>query len=161
MKPVIVGIAPAREGEEGQPLSCIASQSAGNRMREMVDISRNDWFRLTDRVNVCPFPEKSTIDPKKWRAAAENLGGSILVNRRVVLLGPNVADCFGFPRNGYDFFEWKNPLGGQHICVGWRSGTVPPFSWAVFPHPSGRNRFWNDPENVARGRAFMEELLGV
>lgn len=40
--------------------------------------------------------------------------------------------------------------------VEWLPATV-----AVFPHPSGVNRWWNEPENVASAAAFIRECMEV
>jgi uracil-DNA glycosylase len=59
----------------------------------------------------------------------------------VVFLGKRVASAFDV-RAGYlemvDF--WGRPA-------------------FVFPHPSGVNRWWNDPANEERARAFMRDLI--
>lgn len=34
-----------------------------------------------------------------------------------------------------------------------------PFRWAMLPHPSGVNRWWNEPENREAAREFLRQLL--
>ena len=157
MKTILIGIAPARLGEEGQPLSALASQSTGRKISDMLGVSPTDYMMRFDRINVCPFPQTSTIVPKEWTAAAENLAGSILRNRRVILLGSNVVECFGIPRRLYEYLEWcERPISRSVGVAGFRAGRMTlPFSWAVLPHPSGRNRWYNDAENAERARLFL------
>jgi len=159
VRPVLIGIAPARAGDEGQPLSCIAPQSTGRKIQDMAGLKRLEYLNGFDRVNVCPFPQPSTIKPKEWHQAAENLAGSILRGRRVVLLGPNVAECFGIKRTVYEYCTWHKNRGGVSGAIGWRVGSALPFSWAVLPHPSGRNRWYNEQENVDRASKFLKELI--
>lgn len=160
MNPVLIGIAPARAGDEGQPLSCIASQSTGRKIQDMAGLSRLDYLTGFDRVNVCPFPQASTIKPKEWHAAAENLAGSILRGRRCVLLGPNVAECFGIRRDVYEYCLWHEFSGpGYRGMAGFSVGMGLPFSWAVLPHPSGRNRWYNEEDNRQTAIAFLRELV--
>lgn len=163
MRPVLVGIAPARPGESGQPLSCIAKGSTGRRLRDMLGMRTTEYLSSFDRVNVCPHPTPSVVRPQDFYHHAENLMGSLLRDRRVVFLGPNVADCFGIYRSVYSFCEVKggssSPTGG---LVGWRVGLPLRCTWSVIPHPSGRNRFYNDPESrEAVARHLIETLRGV
>lgn len=153
---VFVGIAPARLGDEGQPLSALASQSTGRKIADMLGMQPIEYMRLFDRINVCPFPQPSTIQPKEWTSAAENLAGSILRGRRVIMLGQNVAECFGVPRGAYDYCEWKICTSSFRGIAGFRAGRMSlPFSWAVLPHPSGRNRWYNEHENRERAIDFL------
>lgn len=156
--PVLVGIAPARPGEEGQPLSAIAPKSTGRRIADMLDLSPLEYMREFDRVNVCPTWKEGTIAPRSYHRHAENLAGSILRGRRVVLLGANVAECFGVFKP--PLLEWVKEAGIAHGLAGFRVGRLPlPFSWAVLPHPSGRNRWYNDPDNARLARQFLRDIL--
>ena len=157
MKTILVGIAPARKGEEGQPLSALASQSTGRKIADLLGIAPVEYMKSFDRVNVCPFPRPSTIKPTEWTAAAENLAGSLLRGRRVILLGPNVAACFGITRLNFDFLSWREAQPSRVTnCLGYVAGRSAPFSWAVLPHPSGRNRWYNDEKNRRAAREFLQ-----
>lgn len=159
-QPVIVGIAPARAGDEGQPLSAIAPQSTGRKIADMLGMEPLAYMRAFDRVNVCPFPQESTIKPKEWTAAAENLAGSLLRGRRVILLGPNVAECFGMRRDLFRYCLWYESSSPTKGIAGFRAGKMTlPFSWAVLPHPSGRNRWYNEDKNKEEAIRFLRELV--
>lgn len=156
MKTVIVGIAPARPGEEGQPLSAIAPRSTGRKISDMLEVSPLVYMRAFDRVNVCPNAQEGTIHPRSYAAHAENLAASLLRQRNVILLGQNVAECFGITRERYSYCEWKDSrIHESYGLVGWNTGRFPPFRWAVLPHPSGRNRWYNDPFNAETARQFL------
>jgi len=144
---VIVGIAPGKAGHEGQPLSAIAPQSSGRKIADMIGVSWSAYMQTFDRVNICPFPQKGTIKVKDWQPAAENLAGSILRQRRVIMLGPNVAECFGINRAVYNFGDWKINNSAIRGIGGFRIGMSMPFDWMVIPHPSGRNLWYNNQYN--------------
>lgn len=58
----------------------------------------------------------------------------------VVTLGRDVAHCLGVPRNARWFSHYS--LDGRAVLIN-------------FPHPSGRNRLWNDPDFVDRARGEL------
>jgi uracil-DNA glycosylase len=58
----------------------------------------------------------------------------------MVLLGKRVGAAFG-AKGGY--FEWTTVRGRRVM---------------VFPHPSGINQWWNDPENRALAAEVSQEL---
>jgi len=156
MRTVIIGIAPARPGEEGQPLSAIAARSTGRKIANMIGATPSQYMKAFDRVNVCPTAQRGTVDPKLYHAHAENLTGSLLRRRRVILLGQNVAECFGISREMYSYLSWKDSrVYETYGLCGWKIGRLPPFVWAVMPHPSGRNRWYNDPFNAESARQFI------
>lgn len=58
----------------------------------------------------------------------------------VLVLGKRVARAFGLEVGYFEFVE--------------RNGRL----WAVIPHPSGVNHWWNDVGNRVRAMEFLEEL---
>ena len=58
-----------------------------------------------------------------------------------VLLGANVCRCFGLP------FEPINSYPSE-------LGTI-----FVLPHPSGLNRWWNDPQNLSDAKRFCCDIV--
>jgi hypothetical protein len=75
--------------------------------------------------------------------AADELSG-----RTVVFVGRRVAQAFGCKS---DWFRWDR--------VFFKDGSE--FRFAVIPHPSGRNRWWNDPKNVDQAEKFLRDLMKV
>lgn len=67
---------------------------------------------------------------------------SIAGGRRALLLGRRVAASVGCGRVPY--LRWVD-VGGVEA--------------AVVPHPSGVNRWWNDPANREAARLFFEDAL--
>lgn len=80
---------------------------------------------------VTAHDEVDRFDPEEWRYQEWRFDKLILVGKRVAA---------AMELGHLDFFETH---GG---CV-------------IVPHPSGRNLWWNDAANVARGRVKMEEFL--
>lgn len=78
---------------------------------------------------------------------AERLLSETLRGRRVVLLGANVSRAFGvsFRKLSEVVLSW-HPV-GEGLAA------------AVVPHPSGLNRWWNDPDNRVRARLFLRPVL--
>jgi hypothetical protein len=158
MRPVLVGIAPSREGSEGQPLSALGGASTGATLADLAGLSSMRYMQVFDRVNLVPFPRPSTVPLAESRPYAEMLAGSLLVGRRVVLLGRNVSGSFGI-RDDFPLLTWVNWDRPGQGHMGFKSGKMSiPFSWAILPHPSGRNLWYNDPENRKLAGAFMTEL---
>ena len=61
----------------------------------------------------------------------------------VVYLGPAVAHVF---RHKGELLRWCRDV-------------TEPYTWVIFPHPSGRNHSWNDPVRKAAAREFLAELI--
>lgn len=160
MRPVLIGIAPSGLNESGQPLSCMAKKSTGARLQRLLGLTRFEYLENFDRVNVCPTTTPGGIDPSLYRPHAENLMGSLLRNRRVIMLGPNVASCFGIRRNAYSFCEtYRGSSSPMRGLAGWRLGQSLPCAWSVIPHPSGRNYWYNDEENCLAVKIHIMEAL--
>lgn len=154
MRLVLVGVAPTRQGEVGQPLSALGGGRTGARLAALMGLAPLEYMRRTDRVNLCPYPRPGGITVADGRPVAEMLAGSLLRGRRVVLLGVDVVRCFGY--DSAKPLVWEEPSSRFAGLAGFRAGRMGlPFTWAYLPHLSGRNRFYNDP--VARGAA--EEFL--
>lgn len=142
-KPLFVGEAPSRSTERfgGHALT----GETGRRLAEWSGLSAAAFRAAADCRNVYP-----TL-PSRWvhvRAAelARVLWNAPETQRAplVVLLGSRVARAFGFV-HAVHFEVYQT--GGPAV--------------AVMPHPSGLNRFWNDPANVALAEAFLRRVLHV
>lgn len=158
-RPVFVGIAPSCPEESGQPLSAIAPNATGRRLAVLADMSPLRFMMATDRVNLCPHGREGSITVAEGRPFAEMLAGSLLRHRTVVMLGRNVADCFGV-RESDPCVWYSRPLRPETGTAGYRAGKgVPPFRWGVLPHPSGRNRWYNDLYNLALAEKFVRDLM--
>jgi len=140
-KTLIIGMAPnaSRVGPNGGTLHALQSES-GRRIAEWCKISNiQDVF---DTSNLFRRPVETWSKPMA-RVAAEQWTTAIK-GRRVILLGVEVAGAFGL--KGTRPFVWYR----------WRGMDV---AWS--PHTSGRNRYWNDEENLKRGIRFFRTAAGI
>lgn len=69
---------------------------------------------------------------------------SLELSETNVFLGYQVAACFGLNAD-HELLTWYVLPGGEEV--------------AIFPHPSGKNRWWNDPQNVAEAKGFLCDLF--
>jgi uracil-DNA glycosylase len=150
-RPVFVGQAPSRHGDPTKPLT----GRPGRKLAELASMVPMEFYLSTVRVNLLPYYVGTNGDGDAFpmpdaRGNAERMA-PVLDGRTVVLVGRRVAEAFGC-RLGW--FEW----GDDHFAA--RGGTVR-IRYATIPHPSGRNRFWNDQENTQAARRFMTELMKV
>ena len=133
---MIIGQAPGQKGN-GEPLA----GKAGRRLAALCGLSLDAYLARFRRVNLLPtFPGKAGKGDAFPLPAAREAARALLPaleGRRVVLLGGRVAAAFGLHRA--PLLVWQ-PFHGAWV--------------AVAPHPSGLNRFWNDPRNVRRAQQF-------
>ena len=104
-----------------------------------------EWVNLVDEVQVKSgkgdaFPMKRAKKKaiKIWMAMNQPYG--VRDHRAVVMLGRQVARAFD-PE--YAKLEYLDNLG----------------RFILFPHPSGINRWWNEPRNVRKAKRFLREIF--
>lgn len=107
----------------------------------------DEFLRRFDRRNLLPtYPGAGAggdlFPAEEARTRAMQLLPSCS-GRRVILLGSNVANAFRFGISAP--FLWVTSL------------TYVYATWTYSPHPSGRNRWWNDLRNVDAARRFWRE----
>lgn len=148
-RPVFIGQAPSRHGDPTKPLT----GRPGRKLADLASMTPMEFYLSTVRINLLSryvgvsgngdaFP---MIDAR--RGAIKMVAG--LDGRVVVFVGRRVAEAFGCERPWFDWEEGRFSVG--NLTMGCRR--------AVMPHPSGRNRFWNDSRNVQEARRFMSELM--
>jgi uracil-DNA glycosylase len=141
---IIIGEAPSRTGDPDRPLM---SAPIRRRLIELLGIDDAAYFAI-DRINLLrAWPGRrgkkgDLADPIAMRSAAWIvLAAEELIGRRAVFLGARVARAFGAHRR--PILRWFAIGGG---------------SAAILPHPSGVNRWWNDPRNRRRAIRFMRKI---
>lgn len=142
--PVFVGEREPRRGAPGwSPLSPEPRESLPSSHRNLQKLLGVVTYRW---VNLCP-PRSSGVawDRRTARrsASAVRWWAQNAAGRRLVLLGRLVADAFEL--------ELREP--GEVVTL---PGGVPAL---VLPHPSGRNRFWNDPELCSQMRVVFDNFM--
>ena len=143
-KPLVVGQAPGPRSDPDHPLS----GRCGVRLADLCGIKVPDFMERFDRFNLIEkFPGKSGKGDafpmeQAYAGAVKLLVTGETNGRMVVLLGDNVAAAFGLPR-GLAPFVW---ITGFAMLA------------AVCPHPSGINRWYNDPKNLKRAKRFWRAV---
>lgn len=147
MKPLIIGQAPARGNEGKLPFA----GASGRRLAQLAgvgddgDVLRHH-FELVNLLREYPGKRGKGDDFDRFKAkdAASDLVRVLHYTspRYILLMGHNVARAFGF-RN-WNYLENHKIV--RHV-------------WMVFPHPSGINRWWNEPHNEQRAGRMIREVL--
>lgn len=147
--PLVIGQAPGRPTEKGY-LSPFEGP-CGVRLASLLGVEWHHFVCMFDRVNlVQEWPGKSGRGDRFPRArgtisAQEMTLNGALDNRKTVFLGKEVARCFGFSTMTY-----LEVLTGE-----------PGLEMLLLPHPSGVNRWWNDPKNVRLASKAFKSFLGT
>jgi uracil-DNA glycosylase len=153
---VLIGQAPGPNTNPEAPLFPAPRTSAGGRLMEFLGLSTGEYLERFDRYNLLQkFPGKDAGGEDKFSMRQARLcAGAIkpfLHKRCVVFVGRAVAEAFGYPKCRLEFFEWA-----AHRPV---HGSNQHFVCSAIPHPSGRNHFYNDPENKLKLKTFFEQSL--
>lgn len=140
MKIILMGQAPSPTSDPAVPLS----GKSGVFLAKLAAISFEKLGDLFERRNVLgsyPGGAEGKGDLFPMKAAREAVAAMLpsLAGRRVVLLGLGVALAFGFDRTA-PRLKWVE-----------RDG----ITFALCPHPSGVNLFWNDVANRAEACRFF------
>ena len=143
MKPLIVGMAPGH-GDSSKPIE----GRIGRHLAQLSGMPYEEFLERTERVNLVEHDvPRGSWPTEEARARAKVLVQLFVPKRIVLLLGRPVAQAFGL--GALDYFS---PTRASLL------GSSSPAIVYVVPHPSGLNRWWNDPANVAQARRF---LVGV
>lgn len=136
----IVGEAPS---ETSRDVTVPFSGRSGDRLRALLDddLAR---FRL---LNLFARPQERWHRPAARASAYASV--TFLEGEPVLLMGRRVATAFGF--GSARLLEWQDGMWvGSELWVA--------SQFVVFPHPSGLNRWWNEPDNVERARRFLRDV---
>ena len=136
---LLVGQAPGPRHPRAHP----ATQSHV-RLARLVGVTPAVLAARAAWVNVLPtFPGARPGGDAFPRVLARQAAQDFPLMATTLLLGQQVARAFSLPPC---YFLWQNFRGCRV---------------AVVPHPSGRNRYWNDPARVAHAAAFLRTALGL
>lgn len=145
LKAVFVGQCPAKPEDEGDPLTLAYNESSGSRLARWMGVTNEQFADNFIRVNLNPHAD-GEFSSLHWRAAAQNMKG-LLEGRRIVCLGRPVAESFGLLPTEYEYFRWFDHPGDFYSSL-----------FCVIPHPSGRNRMYNDQHNVNKATGILQAL---
>lgn len=141
MRTLLIGQAPSARSNPRHPL---LGGRSGERLRLCAGLTLKEYVAAFERRNLFDvFPGEAlhgdAFPKHEAYARAAAMTPWILARfGRVIFVGANVADAFGFVG---DMFDWRS----------W----IPPVIGARIPHPSGVNLWWNEPHNAKRVGAFL------
>jgi hypothetical protein len=130
----LVGEANPLSDDQRHALLPLPAGCAGDRLRRLAGMSRIEYLRTFQRVNLCG----RRWDPREARRRAGELRSDPCT---LVLLGRRVARAFD--------------VDGPFLTT----VTAGLCTLHLLPHPSGLNRWWNDPGNAALAREFLAEVV--
>lgn len=119
----------------------------GNKVAALLGMTRAEFIRKYRRLNLNDRwngknGRGDAFDEEAGRAAAVELLADCHA-ARMVLLGQNVARCFGL--------EHHAPLSTGLFMNG--------IQFFLLPHPSGINRWWNEPKNARAAQKKLREFV--
>lgn len=148
MRPLLLGMNNPLSDDPEFDLYPYPEGSAGHRLWKLLGegISRSRYLAAFDRRNILRAREWNAADA---RAAAATLLPD-LVGRTVVVLGTQARSALGLPKVA-PLIEQSASVPGKS-CMG-------RMTWVALPHPSGRNLWYNSPENRARAGGLLMDLM--
>lgn len=137
MKPLLIGEAP----RAGYPKTGTSS----SRVALLLGVDPGSLLDFIAWRNLFTEPQEGSGkgDAFPMERARERASKFRMRTDTVVFLGRRVAAAFGVKSK---YFEWTKVRGKRA---------------AVFPHPSGINRWWNDADNVDEARRFIRGICHV
>ncbi len=119
----------------------LPANSAGGRLARILGLSKTEYLRRFDRVNLC----RSHWDLNEARGVVHQV---MRERDKIVLLGSKVRYAFAMEDQQYFTRLTETLVDGQ-----------PPTTFYVLPHPSGRCRAWDDPRSTEQARLLLREFL--
>lgn len=143
MRPIILGM---NNPHSSDPLLVLSPTgdpgSAGNRLWNMSGMSETEYRLAFDRRNLVSGPE--------WTSEIARLA-----TKRFVVDLEEIATIVVLGRLTWNAFAFLP--GDQWPCRAWRTNAR---TWWFVPHPSGRNLWYNDPENGRKVGKLLRRLAG-
>jgi hypothetical protein len=137
----LVGQAPSRRGDPRKPLA----GPNGQKIARLAGMSYDELIACRRKhLNTHRSGERDKGNAFDHAKGNINAADVLLDWRveRIVLLGKDVARCFGF--RDLPFLAEIRIYGRRFL---------------IFPHPSGANRWWNEQQNEERARQFLQRFL--
>lgn len=137
----LVGQAPSRRGDPRKPLA----GPNGQKIARLAGMNYDELLACRRRHLNTHYSGKRGKGDRFDHAKGNVKAADVLLDwrvERIVLLGKNVARCFGF--RDLPFLAEINIYGRRFL---------------IFPHPSGTNRWWNERRNERRARQLLQRFL--
>lgn len=145
-KPLLVGELNPYGSNPAFALYPLPEWASGARLCKILGLARWEYLDRFERVNLLRAEDIAPRNgaPKFWSLPLAREAAKKLLDqptRTLILLGAQVATAFGLKR--------EQAL--LHRDFGANRHTV-----IMLPHPSGRNRVWNDPTYIERVRELLK-----
>ena len=137
----LVGQAPSRRGDPRKPLA----GPNGQKIARLAGMSYDELIACRRRHLNTHYSGKCRKGKAFDRAKGNVKAADVLLDwrvERIVLLGKNVARCFGL--GDLPFLAEIRIYGRRFL---------------IFPHPSGTNRWWNERRNERRAQQLLQRFL--
>lgn len=159
LKPILMGQNNPLSTRSGHELYPAPDGCSGHRLWQMLNertgASRRAYLDSFDRRNLVVA---RTYDRTHARARAYELMCELRDSgRTIVLLGQEVRAAFDFVlKSAAPFQLGDKPIGLPPLII--HPQEAGGCTWRQIPHPSGRNLWYNDPENRKVVELLLEEL---
>ncbi len=137
----LVGQAPSRRGDPRKPLA----GPNGQKIARLAGMSYDELIACRRKHLNTHYTAKRREGKAFDRAKGHVNAADVLLDwrvERIVLLGKNVARCFGL--GDLPFLAEIRIYGRRFL---------------IFPHPSGTNRWWNERRNERRAQQLLQRFL--
>ena len=150
MRLMFVGQSPSRETEGLPPFV----GKCGQFLAELMGTTQEQMLLDHDFINVLDHWPGKGLNGDKWPLTEATVAAQkkleSLRGRTVVLLGKNVARAFN--KGLWRYLEWYEIRSPKNLA----DVVVPAVT--IVPHPSGVNRYYNNPDNKAIVSKFLQML---
>lgn len=150
-KLLIVGQQP-QSNDKNDPLSPDNPMWSGYRLMQMAGLTAQEYRDVFERININYEAEKTFRTSSLQKARAVEIYKTLHPEDTLIILGSGVLKCF------------RGLVGDLEPCelyctrYGPRGAEKQGHSVIMIPHPSGLNRWYNDPSNTARAAACLRAL---
>jgi hypothetical protein len=153
VKPLLLGMCNPLSDDPEFDLYPYPEGSAGWRLWKMLPegTTRAQYLDVFDRRNLL---HQRTWDQKAAREAAVEIIASLAFRPIIVVLGSQVRSALGLP-NAEPLVLREDMASATRVDGAACQAIV---RWLPVPHPSGRNRWYNEPGNRERVGATLLEL---
>lgn len=157
---VVVGECPAPRWDGRAETICAFSAGFRRFWKLAGFLHRSDYLLFFDRANVVGriWSEREEPWPREEAAEAAEKIMQLARGRDVFLLGARVARAFNVAAD----VPWLSSVlrqSHEHLDFGLVEQVHPPTRLHKIPHPSGRNRWWNDRENERAAARYLREQV--
>lgn len=144
MRKILVGQQPGKKNPPNKPLWGEHSGSTGYRLAMMSGLDIEAYHDIYHRVNINHLNDVTFGVNEKTKYNGLRIRATFQPDDLIIALGKDVCECLCLPVPGH-YFQFKKTDKG--------------FMYAVIPHPSGLNRFYNDQENWLDACDFMRAVV--